>query len=229
MNTQTEFPRLCFHLYNICMSRHGVEVEFVYRTVDMFFFFFFVRVCTFSTGQAPWKQQQRSSAFKWIKSPAQSPGPAGIGQTGCSLDEDLRLIISHVAFVFAALLLQIWVILYHNQRSSVLYLPEVKGIEVFGGICIPAPLRLFPTLQSAAAVERSLSAECIPAACLCLVCLHVARLICVTIFKLLLPFPLDPVRHSHTFCSMSAPINSINMYVLQLLGVILTLMPVQTE
>lgn len=54
------------------------------------------------TGQAPWKQQQRSSAFKWIKTPAQSPEPAGIGQTGCSLDEDLRLIISHAAFVFAA-------------------------------------------------------------------------------------------------------------------------------
>lgn len=53
-------------------------------------------------GQAPWKQQQRSSAFKWIKTPAQSPGPAGIGQTGCSLDEDLRLIIHHAAFVFAA-------------------------------------------------------------------------------------------------------------------------------
>lgn len=53
-------------------------------------------------GQAPWKRQQRSSAFKWIKTPAQSPGPACIGQTGCSLDEDLRLIISHAAFVFAA-------------------------------------------------------------------------------------------------------------------------------
>ena len=59
-----------------------------------------VRACI--TGQAPWKQQQRSSAFKWIKTPAQSPEPAGIGQTGCSLDEDLRLIISHAAFVFAA-------------------------------------------------------------------------------------------------------------------------------
>lgn len=59
-------------------------------------------VCTCNVGQAPWKQQQRSSAFKWIKTPAQSPGPAGIGQTGCSLDEDLRLIISHAAFVFAA-------------------------------------------------------------------------------------------------------------------------------
>lgn len=59
-----------------------------------------MRAC--SVGQAPWKQQQRSSAFKWIKTPAQSPGPAGIGQTGCSLDEDLRLIISHAAFVFAA-------------------------------------------------------------------------------------------------------------------------------
>lgn len=53
-------------------------------------------------GEAPWKQQQRSSAFKWIKTLGQSPGPAGIGQTGCSLDEDLRLIISHAAFVFAA-------------------------------------------------------------------------------------------------------------------------------
>lgn len=53
-------------------------------------------------GQALWKRQQRSSAFKWIKTPAQSPGPACIGQTGCSLDEDLRLIISHAAFVFAA-------------------------------------------------------------------------------------------------------------------------------
>lgn len=53
-------------------------------------------------GQAPWKQQQRSSAFKWIKTPAQSPGPAAIGQAGCSLDEDLRLIISRAAFVFAA-------------------------------------------------------------------------------------------------------------------------------
>lgn len=61
-----------------------------------------VCVCTRNMGQAPWKQQQRSSAFKWIKTPAQSPGPAGIGQTGCSLDEDLRLIISHAAFVFAA-------------------------------------------------------------------------------------------------------------------------------
>lgn len=61
-----------------------------------------VCVCACNVGQAPWKQQQRSSAFKWIKTPAQSPGPAGIGQTGCSLDEDLRLIISHAAFVFAA-------------------------------------------------------------------------------------------------------------------------------
>lgn len=59
-----------------------------------------VRACI--TGQAPWKQQQRSSAFKWIKTPAQSPEPAGTGQAGCSLDEDLRLIISHAAFVFAA-------------------------------------------------------------------------------------------------------------------------------
>lgn len=58
--------------------------------------------CVCNMGQAPWKQQQRSSAFKWIKTLAQSPGPAGIGQTGCSLDEDLRLIISHAAFVFAA-------------------------------------------------------------------------------------------------------------------------------
>lgn len=58
--------------------------------------------CAFIVGQAPWKQQQRSSAFKWIKSPAQSPGPAGIGQNGCSLDEDLRLIIYGAAFVFAA-------------------------------------------------------------------------------------------------------------------------------
>lgn len=63
----------------------------------------FVHVCVCTTlGQAPWKLQQRSSAFKWIKTQAQSPGPAGIGQTGCSLDEDLRLIISHAAFVFAA-------------------------------------------------------------------------------------------------------------------------------
>lgn len=69
-------------------------------------------VCTCNVGQAPWKQQQRSSAFKWIKTPAQSPGPAGIGQTGCSLDEDLRLIISHAAFVFAATVAYIWVILY---------------------------------------------------------------------------------------------------------------------
>lgn len=61
-----------------------------------------VCLCACMTGQAPWKQQQRSSAFKWIKTPAQSPEPAGIGQTGCSLDEDLRLIISHAAFVFAA-------------------------------------------------------------------------------------------------------------------------------
>lgn len=100
-------------------------------TCIVFFFFLFVRVCTFSTGQAPWKQQQRSSAFKWIKTPAQSPGPAGIGQTGCSLDEDLRLIISHVAFVFAALLLQIWVILYSTQRYSVPCMLEVKGMVVF--------------------------------------------------------------------------------------------------
>lgn len=59
-----------------------------------------VRAC--NMGQALWKRQQRSSAFKWIKTLAQSPGPACIGQTGCSLDEDLRLIISHAAFVFAA-------------------------------------------------------------------------------------------------------------------------------
>lgn len=70
----------------------------------LFFFSFFLRACVraCNTGQALWKRQQRSSAFKWIKTPAQSPGPAGIGQTGCSLDEDLRLIISHAAFVFAA-------------------------------------------------------------------------------------------------------------------------------
>lgn len=70
----------------------------------IFFSFFFLRACVraCNTGQALWKRQQRSSAFKWIKTPAQSPGPAGIGQTGCSLDEDLRLIISHAAFVFAA-------------------------------------------------------------------------------------------------------------------------------
>lgn len=60
------------------------------------------QVCACVLGQAPWKQQQRSSAFKWIKTPAQSPGPAAIGQPGCSLDEDLRLIISRAAFVFAA-------------------------------------------------------------------------------------------------------------------------------
>lgn len=59
-------------------------------------------MCACMVGQAPWKQQQRSSAFKWIKTPAQSPGPAAIGQAGCSLDEDLRLIISRAAFVFAA-------------------------------------------------------------------------------------------------------------------------------
>lgn len=53
-------------------------------------------------GQAPWKRQQRSSAFKWIKTPTQSPEPAGIGQTGCSLDQDLRLIISHAVCFFAA-------------------------------------------------------------------------------------------------------------------------------
>lgn len=68
--------------------------------------------CVRDVGQAPWKQQQRSSAFKWIKTPAQSPGPAGIGQTGCSLDEDLRLIISHAAFVFAATVAYIWATLY---------------------------------------------------------------------------------------------------------------------
>ena len=68
--------------------------------------------CVCDVGQAPWKQQQRSSAFKWIKTPAQSPGPAGIGQTGCSLDEDLRLIISHAAFVFAATVAYIWATLY---------------------------------------------------------------------------------------------------------------------
>lgn len=80
------------------------ESEFVHTAtcVVLIVFCACVCVCACNMGQAPWKQQQRSSAFKWIKTPAQSPGPAGIGQTGCSLDEDLRLIIFHAAFVFAA-------------------------------------------------------------------------------------------------------------------------------
>lgn len=69
-------------------------------------------------GQAPWKQQQRSSAFKWIKTPTQSPEPAGIGQTGCSLDQDLRLIISHAVFVFLLLLLHIWVMALRMWESA---------------------------------------------------------------------------------------------------------------
>lgn len=82
---------------NLCIVPHTSDCfcacVFMYKCVC---------VCVCDVGQAPWKQQQRSSAFKWIKTPAQSLGPAGIGQTGCSLDEDLRLIISHAAFVFAA-------------------------------------------------------------------------------------------------------------------------------
>lgn len=69
-------------------------------------------------------------------------------------------------------------------------------------------------LCSAAAVERFLSSECIPAECLCLVCRHAACLIYAIMSELLLWFPLDSVCHSHTSCDVSAPINQVNISAL---------------
>ena len=88
-----------------------------------------VCVCACNMGQAPCKQQQRSSAFKWIKTPAQSPGPAGIGQTGCSLDGDLRLIISHAAFVFAATVVYTGNTVQHTQLRTLYLLSGEAGIS----------------------------------------------------------------------------------------------------
>lgn len=182
-------------------------------------------------GQAPWKQQQRSSAFKWIKTPSTIPrasrhwtGP------GCSLDEDLRLIISHAAFVFLLLLLHIRAILRNiwkclrilagetgiSQSTLFVFLPSVLNLLLSFS---PAPLLNISCYQlcRAAAVERFLSSECIPAECLCLVCRHAACLIFAIIHELLLWFPQDLACHSHTSCNESSPINQVNISVLQLL------------
>ena len=77
--------------------------------------------------------------------------------------------------------------------------------------------QLLPTLRRAAAVEGFHSFQCIPADCLCLVCCHAACPICAIICELLLWFLLDPVRHFHTSCNVSATINQVNIFVLQLL------------
>ena len=137
-----------------------------------------LRVCTCNMGQAPWKQQQRSSAFKWIKTPAQSPGPAGIGQAGCSLDEDLRLIISHAAFVFSATVAYIGRVygnLYMLQQRG-RYWPLAPHIAVVVVFFFTSVSNLLPRISPcstlnvscsqlcrAAAVERFLGSECIPA------------------------------------------------------------------
>lgn len=155
-------------------------------------------VCACNAGQAPWKQQQRSSAFKWIKTPAQSPGPAGIGQTGCSLDEDLRLIISHAAFVFAATVAYI--------GNTVLYMDILRERQVLASqsancLCsfLPSVLNLLPSSSTFEHYQLCRSGKipplwmCIPAECLCLVCRHAACLIYAIICELLLWFPLDPV------------------------------------
>lgn len=83
-------------------------------------------------------------------------------------------------------------------------------------------------LCRAAAVERFLSSECIPAECLCLVCRHAACLIYAIICELLLWFPRDLVWHSHTSCNVSAPINQVNISVLQLLQLWSWSFPVQS-
>lgn len=198
-----------------------------------------VRVCVYKCvcarmGQAPWKQQQRSSAFKWIKTPAQSPGPAGIGQTGCSLDEDLRLIISHAAFVFAATVACMGDTVQYMEICMLYILAVIWVLAIQSAnqccciftICVESFAEFRPSLTlniscyqlcRAAAVERFLSSECIPAECLCLVCRHAACLIYAIICELLLWFPRYPACHSHTSCSVSAPINQVNISVLQLL------------
>lgn len=137
-------------------------------------------------GQAPWKQQQRSSAFKWIKSPAQSPGPAGIGQNGCSLDEDLRLIIYGAAFVFAATIaymgntvqyMRICVLVHTSGETGISYSSVHIVVVVFSPSVLNLLLKISYQVCCAAAVERFLSSESIPADCLCLVCCHAACLI----------------------------------------------------
>ena len=73
-------------------------------------------------------------------------------------------------------------------------------------------------LCRAAAVKRFLSSECIPAECLCLVCRHAARYLRWKCASSCYGFPRDPVCHSHTSCNVSAaPINQVNISVLQLL------------
>lgn len=109
--------------------------------------------CVFIVGQAPWKQQQRSSAFKWIKSPAQSPGPAGIGQNGCSLDEDLRLIIYGAAFVFAATIaymgntvqyMRICVLVHTSGETGISYSSVHIVVVVFSPSVLNLLLKISP-------------------------------------------------------------------------------------
>lgn len=144
-------------------------------------------------GQALWKRQQRSSAFKWIKTRAQSPGPACIGQTGCSLDEDLRLIISHAAFVFAATVayrgtaeqFMLGCTYFVGRERLASELPKLRSFLLFVfliriffyNICAQFLFAEFQpevtlAVTNYALVERFLSSECIPTECLCLVCRH---------------------------------------------------------
>lgn len=138
-----------------------------------------------------------------------------------------------VQLLFLLLLLRIWATLYSTWESVCSYILVVKQVLA---IAVCTSLWLYSLhlcwifcwksvqlnmscyqVCCAAAVERFLSSESIPADCLCLVCCHAACLIYALIWELLLWFPLDPVCQSHASCSVSAPINQVNISVLQLL------------
>lgn len=96
------------------------------------------------------------------------------------------------------------------------------SVDAFSTICAESGAEFQPSstlniscyqLCIAAAAERFLSSECIPAECLCLVCCHAACLIYAITYELLLWFS---VCHSHTSNNVSAPINQVNISVLQL-------------